>query len=256
MNPIAIRAIEAMVAPVVLITTTAILSGGILSMYGSVNDRMRAMIRERLESLTSDTGALLSVTVLPASSRERLAQIDIQLPMLLNRHRLLKNAVLAIFAAIGVLVLSVIVIGAAVTSGSGGVGVAALALVLAGTTTLLVGSSDGHPVYRDVSDHDRLRGTNHAFAWVLISIVSEQRKGPLPKGFIFGPTDPGVAQCQYGRVENELVGIGFIGGTERQRWRCHVAKFSHHNRLWGRLGIRTHELGPQGCRSCVRRMAR
>lgn len=139
MNPIAIRAIEAMVAPVVLITTAAILSGGILSMYGSVNDRMRAMNRERLESLTSDTGALLSVTVLPASSRERLAQIDIQLPMLLSRHRLLKNAVLAIFAAIGVLVLSVIVIGAAVTSGSGGVGVAALALVLAGTTTLLVG---------------------------------------------------------------------------------------------------------------------
>lgn len=139
MNPVAIRAIEAMVAPVVLITTAAILSGGILSMYGSVNDRMRAMNRERLESLTSDTGTLLSVTVLPASSRERLAQIDIQLPMLLNRHRLLKNAVLAIFAAIGVLVLSVIVIGAAVTSGSGGVGVAALALVLAGTTTLLVG---------------------------------------------------------------------------------------------------------------------
>jgi len=108
-------------------------------MYGSVNDRMRAMNRERLESLTSDTGTFLSVSVLPASSRERLAQIDIQLPMLLNRHRLLKNAVLAIFAAIGVLVLSVIVIGAAVTSGSGGVGVAALALVLAGTTTLLVG---------------------------------------------------------------------------------------------------------------------
>ena len=140
MNPIAIRAIraiEAMVAPVVLITTAAILSGGILSMYGSVNDR--TMNRERLESLTSDTGTFLSVSVLPASSRERLAQIDIQLPMLLNRHRLLKNAVLAIFAAIGVLVLSVIVIGAAVTSGSGGVGVAALALVLAGTTTLLVG---------------------------------------------------------------------------------------------------------------------
>ena len=82
MNPIAIRAIEAMVAPVVLITTVAILSGGILSMYGSVNDR--TMNRERLESLTSDTGTFLSVSVLPASSRERLAQIDIQLPMLLN----------------------------------------------------------------------------------------------------------------------------------------------------------------------------
>ncbi len=139
MNPIAIRAIEAMVAPVVLITTSAILSGGVLSMYGSVNDRMRAMNRERMNILTSETGTLLSVVDVPASARERLTQIDIQLPMLLHRHRLLKNAVLAIFAAIGVLVLGVIVIGAAVTSSSGAVGVAALVLVLAGTLTLLVG---------------------------------------------------------------------------------------------------------------------
>ncbi len=126
-------------APVVLITTSAILSGGILSMYGSVNDRMRAMNRERMNILTSGTGTLLSVADLTASARERLTQIDIQLPMLLHRHRLLKNAVLAVFAAIGVLVLSVIIIGAAVTSGSGPVAVAALVLVLAGTTTLLVG---------------------------------------------------------------------------------------------------------------------
>jgi hypothetical protein len=139
MNPIAIRAIEAMVAPVVLITTSAILSGGVLSMYGSVNDRMRAMNRERMNILTSESGTLRSVADVPASARERLTQIDIQLPMLLHRHRLLKNAVLAIFAAIGVLVLGVIVIGAAVTSSSGAVGVAALVLVLAGTLTLLVG---------------------------------------------------------------------------------------------------------------------
>ena len=34
-------------APVVLITTAAILSGALLTMYGSVNDRMRAMDRRR-----------------------------------------------------------------------------------------------------------------------------------------------------------------------------------------------------------------
>jgi hypothetical protein len=139
LNPIAIRAIEAMVAPVVLITTSAILSGGILSLYGSVNDRMRAMNRERMNILTNETGGLLSVGDLSASAGERLTQIDLQLPMLLHRHRLLKNAVLAVFAAIAVLVLSVITIGVAVTSGSGGVGVTALVLVLAGTSTLLIG---------------------------------------------------------------------------------------------------------------------
>ena len=50
-----------------------------------------------------------------SAGRERLVQIDTQLPMLLRRHRLLHNAVLLIFAAIAVLVLSVIAIGVAVS---------------------------------------------------------------------------------------------------------------------------------------------
>src|SRR5271166_2296353 len=56
MNPIAVTAIQAMVAPVVLITAAAILSGALLTMYGSVNDRMRAMDRERLDILTGAAG--------------------------------------------------------------------------------------------------------------------------------------------------------------------------------------------------------
>jgi hypothetical protein len=58
MNPIAVTAIQAMVAPVVLITTAAILSGALLTMYGSVNDRMPAMDRERLDILTGTAGTL------------------------------------------------------------------------------------------------------------------------------------------------------------------------------------------------------
>jgi hypothetical protein len=58
MNPIAVTAVQAMVAPVVLITTAAILSGALLTMYASVNDRMRAMDRERLEILTGAAGTL------------------------------------------------------------------------------------------------------------------------------------------------------------------------------------------------------
>src|ERR1017187_8137631 len=38
MNPIAVTAVQAMVAPVVLITTAAILSGALLTMYSSVTD--------------------------------------------------------------------------------------------------------------------------------------------------------------------------------------------------------------------------
>lgn len=40
MNPTAIRAIEAMVAPVVLIAAVAVLSTGVLAVFGSVIDHM------------------------------------------------------------------------------------------------------------------------------------------------------------------------------------------------------------------------
>jgi len=139
MNPIAVTAVQAMVAPVVLITTAAILSGALLTMYSSVNDRMRAMDSERLDILTSAGTLLSAAEVLPAG-RERLTQIDTQqLPMLLRRHRLLHNAVLLIYAGVAVLVLSVIAIAVAVTGSSAAAGTAALALVLAGTVTLLGG---------------------------------------------------------------------------------------------------------------------
>jgi hypothetical protein len=139
MNPIAVTAVQAMVAPVVLITTAAILSGALLTMYGSVNDRLRAMDGERLGILTGMAGALLSAAEVPPAGRERLTQIDTQLPMLLRRHHLLHNAVLLIYAGVAVLVLSVIAIGIAVTGSSEAAGTAGLGLVLAGTVTLLGG---------------------------------------------------------------------------------------------------------------------
>ena len=54
MKPIAVTAIQAMVAPVVLITAAAILTGA--------------------------AGALLSAADVPPDGRERLTQIDTQLP--------------------------------------------------------------------------------------------------------------------------------------------------------------------------------
>jgi hypothetical protein len=139
MNPIAVTAVQAMVAPVVLITTAAILSGALLTMYSSVNDRMRAMDHERLEILTGTGRTLLTAAGVPPADRERLAQIDSQLPMLLLRHRLLHNAVLLVYIAVAVLVLSVIAIAVAVTEHSAAAGTTALALVLAGTVMLLGG---------------------------------------------------------------------------------------------------------------------
>ena len=135
----AIDAIQAMVSPAVLITTSAILAAGLSGMYGSVNDRMRSMTAERFELRSgADGGFGQSENELPRT-RERIAEIDTQLRWLLQRHRLLGRAVLCTYVAPLVLVLSVIVIAFAVGTHSPAVGVVAEILVISGAATLLIG---------------------------------------------------------------------------------------------------------------------
>jgi len=139
MNPTAIRAIAAMVAPVVLITAAAVISTGILAIFASVNDRMRVMTAERLAALTGPDGMFRSIAQLPEASRERLRQIDEQLPMLLHRHHLLRAAVLSIYIGVAALVASVIMLAVAVPANSEATAYSSLALVLAGTVAILAG---------------------------------------------------------------------------------------------------------------------
>jgi Protein of unknown function (DUF2721) len=133
----AVNAISAMVAPVVLLTTGSLLANGLLVVYSAVNDRMREMTRERQEIRRGPGGEL--VQHVPALDQERLAEIEVQLPMMLRRHHLIRNAVLVIYAGIAVLGLSIIVIAVAVGEDSEGLGRAALGLVLAGTVVILTG---------------------------------------------------------------------------------------------------------------------
>lgn len=135
----AVNAISAMVAPVVLLTVGGLLSNGLLQVYGSVNDRLREMTRERIEILTGPTGEKLELTAVPVMSRERLNEIKAQLPLILRRHKLTRLAVLTIYVAIAVLGLSIVVIAIAVSQDDEIAGRVALGLVLAGTVVMLVG---------------------------------------------------------------------------------------------------------------------
>lgn len=72
-------------------------------------------------------------------TRERLREIDTQLPQLLHRHKLVRDAVLYVYDAILILVASMLVIAAAVITQSGYVAFAALIVFLIGTGALLVG---------------------------------------------------------------------------------------------------------------------
>ena len=132
-------AISDMFAPVVLITTGGILSSGLLSVYGVVGERMRALTRERLDIRTGQRGEILDTADVSAVGQERLVEIDQQLPLMMRRGDLLRNAVFLIYVGIVALVLSMFAISVAVTHDSEAWGWVALGLVLAGTVVMLAG---------------------------------------------------------------------------------------------------------------------
>jgi Protein of unknown function (DUF2721) len=140
-SQVAIGAVQAMLAPVVLMTTCAILAGGIQTMYAEVNDRMRMMTAERLSRLQSagPNGELAAVASLRGAARERIAEIDAQLPLLLARHRKLHSALMCVYQAVLMVVGAMVLIAASISVPAPAAGDVALVLILAATVTLLFG---------------------------------------------------------------------------------------------------------------------
>lgn len=99
------------------------------------------MTAERLDLRTTSDGTFGDLGDGRPRTRERIEEIDTQLPWLLRRHRLIGHALLFSYGAALGLVLSVIGISIAVGTHNGGVGVAAVILVIVGAVTLLIGLS-------------------------------------------------------------------------------------------------------------------
>lgn len=135
----AVSAISDMVAPVVLLTVGSMLSNGLLSAYSGVSAQLREMTRERIEIRTGPDGEVLDSAEVAAAGRERLGEIDHQVPMILGRLQQARIALLVIYIAIAVFGLSIIAIAIAVSEDSEAFGQTALGLVLTGTVLLLVG---------------------------------------------------------------------------------------------------------------------
>ncbi len=128
-----------MVAPVVLLTVGGMVSNGLITIYNDINNRMRDMTRERLETWRGPAGQVLDPDGVPAIGQERLTEIGVQLPMLQRRLKLTRRSVLTIYVALVVLGLSIVVIALAVALDDEIAGRVALGLVLAGTIILLLG---------------------------------------------------------------------------------------------------------------------
>jgi hypothetical protein len=127
------RTIQLILAPVVMVTACAILLGGLLSHYAAINDRLRALARERLDLLRQASAA---APIADPFNSERLEEIDKQVPDLLHRHRLERDAVLSVYAAVLVFLVTMLVIAVAAVANSAEMATVALIVFLAGTGAL------------------------------------------------------------------------------------------------------------------------
>jgi hypothetical protein len=126
------QTIQLIIAPVVLITACAIIQGSTLGRFMYVGQRIRSFVHERLELLHSGKKG-------DAFSLERLQEIDRQLPLLKQRHRLLQKSVLLIYNAIAIFLLSMFAIALSVASNLSVIATLALLCFLLGTCLLLTG---------------------------------------------------------------------------------------------------------------------
>ena len=120
--------IQIILTPAVMITACAITVGGFWSHVTSINDRIRAMNRERLDFWR--TGALDAYAV------ERMGEINAQTPVLVCRHNRVISVIVFMYVTILMYILCMVFIaGTALFQLPATL---ALALFLAGTVTLLV----------------------------------------------------------------------------------------------------------------------
>lgn len=133
------RAIQFILAPVVMVSSCAILLTGILSVYNNLSDRLRTFTHERLDLLRGKDGGFdLDAIRSDEYKMERLREIDELLPGILRRHELVHQSALAMYLAIMIFVFSMFAIAVAVITQLAAVATLAFVIFLLGTLALLV----------------------------------------------------------------------------------------------------------------------
>ena len=126
-----------MVTPVVFLSVGGLFANGLLTTLNAMSSNLRELNRERQSILGGPHGEVLTEDQVPAIDRARLSIISYEQPLLLRRIRGIRNACLTIYIAMGLLVLSVIFIAAAIPDKSDSLAFTALGLVVAAVLTLL-----------------------------------------------------------------------------------------------------------------------
>lgn len=129
------RIIQLVLAPVVMISACAIVLNGIIARYESLSNRVRTLIGERIEILRAAKERDVWTDILI----ERLNEIDTQMPRLMERHRRMRDSVLALYCAIGVFIFDMFAIAGAAQTGEAGPATAALLFFFAGIVLVFIG---------------------------------------------------------------------------------------------------------------------
>jgi len=124
----AARTIQTILAPAVMVSACGLLLLGMQNKYGRINDRLRALARERLELLPRRGDPLSDV---------RLMAIDRQIPDLLLRVRIQHDAVLRLFQAVIAFVADAFIIAASLFVYADALNLLALAVFLVGMALVL-----------------------------------------------------------------------------------------------------------------------
>ncbi|MBW4468316.1 MAG: DUF2721 domain-containing protein [Pegethrix bostrychoides GSE-TBD4-15B] len=125
-----IQTIQFIIAPVVLVTACAIVQGGVLGRFMYIGQRIRSLANERLDLLHKGN-------MNDAFTVERLQEVDRQIPLLKHRHHLLQKAVLLIYSAIAIFLVSMFAIALSVATKVDTTATLALICFLSGTCLLL-----------------------------------------------------------------------------------------------------------------------
>lgn len=127
-----VQTIQSVIAPTVMISGFTLIQNAILVRYSGVGDRLRALVRERIDLLEKyDTSEAIYADVLQV--------IDQQLIVLSRRYRLIQNTALLLYAAIACFLLAMFAIALAKEFQTMIFSYAAFLLFLMGTAILLVG---------------------------------------------------------------------------------------------------------------------
>lgn len=122
------RTIQLILAPTVMVSACGLLVSGLSSRASFINDRLRNLNKERLDLLRSFHNLPLS--------RERLNEIDFQLPEMCQRLKIAHNAILAVYSAILIFVFDMLLIAVAALTASVLTAILALGVFLIATATL------------------------------------------------------------------------------------------------------------------------